>query len=286
MRTVLYLLLLVPLLAACGSRTGHPGEAARVGGAVITRGQIDQYLSYAGHYAAPGSSSAPCLQERTGACTRTRNEILARLIEEQVVQAYAARHHVHLSPMELLRASDAATAIMTSAGGSSRLGVKPAFLRAIVTREFLVEKVENAISPPADKVAVQWHIRKVYFPRGKGTGAYRQAIALATNGGPIPAGAAAHALWVLPARVRRAARGALRVAAPGQFVGPFKERRAYVLIELLGHAPHRLPTALRSHLELSHFQAWLRTSIQAAHPRCFSYDGEDVPCPFPAGSSA
>jgi hypothetical protein len=213
-------------------------------------------------------------------------QVLGRLIEEHAVLDYAKLHHIRLSLADRIRAREESQALVALRGGrtwpfsSARQNAE--FFHQLVTRELLVRTVEESIVPRSLTYGLMLHVRKFLLPvsseadRGK---VYRQAVDLATDGKPVPAGALNRTEWIAPFRIKPSMRQALLDASPGQFTGPFGHGDSYQVILLLGKKQRHYGKPARTALELRYFKGWLRRAVQAEHPICFGSQGRTMACP-------
>lgn len=278
-RLLVITLLTACTLAACGSPRPMPTVLARIGQQTISTADVKQAMTYVSAYYPTSSRTAvTCAPSTSGPCASASRQVLARMIEENVVAQYAGNHGLALNRADWSRVHGAVDALL--AGPLRGKHVAPDMLRAVVARQILVEKVERAVTPRSTRQGFQLHIRKVYFSLSEGRAAARKdAISLATAGGPAPATATSKVEWVRPNALRPAARAALAVASPGDYVGPYTERQNVVVIELLGRGRHRYGAKLRSYLETQAFHAWLRMRLTGVHPTCYDTTGHPDSCP-------
>lgn len=278
-------------LAACGS-SSHAVDppAARVGTAAISWADVQRYVDYSlrfyawSHTLSRARRCPPGAQDRS--CALVRQQALRRLIEEQLVLAYARRHAIALSAAQR-QAIHVQLRSMARAHGSepsllSRLQVTRTFLRKLLEREALVQSVEEAVAPAWARAGPTLRVRKVALFFGGAAdkqAAYRQAQTLATDGGPLPARALARVEWVAPFRLAPALLSALTAAQPGQYTGPFSHARSYLVVQLLARSVHPYGSPARLELEARYLHSWLRRQWQRTQPVCFDKSDTKVSCP-------
>jgi hypothetical protein len=279
-------LLAVVILSGCGSSHATVRPLALVSGQPITRQEFQQYLTYSLHffswlYGPDAVQPFGCTSRQAqSTCARLREQVLARLIEERVVFAYAQRHHIRLRLQDRL-AIDQELANVRQSGQVAKLSTSSSFMRAMLDRELLVRRVEDAVAPADAKAGPSVHIRKISLPVGVSGRArvYRQAVNLATEGRGVPAGAQSREEWEALFRLGSTLRRGLAAARPGQFVGPFHRPGGYLVIQLLGRGEHSYGQPARQRLEGAYFRTWLRIQLERAAPHCFAPSGSTIDCP-------
>lgn len=290
MRRIVVFVSLSLAVAGCGTRASI-APAANIGGDAVSQASVQRYVSYAaGFYAsgshAPTGTKAPDCAARSHACDQLHQEALYRLLQQQIVLRYARRHHIALSKSDRLLVAQQLTSLRmpgtTTAALVQRKFISPSFLRSLLTTEILVQKVEaHVVGARADR-GYEYHLRTFYLvtphPAGRKR-IYRQAIALATNGKPIPNGAFSKTAWLARFRLTRSVRQQVTLASPGQFVGPFRTPGAYLVIQVLARGDHRFARAARDARATRLFREWLRREMKSAHTRCFNARGSSIPCP-------
>jgi hypothetical protein len=281
------------LVTACGSSRGSPSALVLVAGQRITRADLNAYVGYSRRFyawvhQARGVGSLGCDPGNGAArCTGLQGQALARLIEEHVVMAYASAHHIQLTAREESRIDQEMNdlRLADAAGGSllRSLGVTPSFMKEIVRREMLVQRVEDTVAPPAVKVGPAFHLRHFFIFYGVEKSrkqARDEALTLAIAGSPVPDHAGVRVDWVAPFRLPSDIRSQLILARPGQFVGPFPGRRSFLVLQLLARGSHRYGQPARQQLEAQYFRRWLARAVSSADPKCFSDNAAPTPCPI------
>jgi hypothetical protein len=214
-----------------------------------------------------------------------RTQSLVRLLQERLVERYARRHSIHLTAddqaqidLELaqLEAGSAPTRRLFS-----RHTVDRSFMREVLVRQLLVQKVQARIAGSQDVAGFEFHVRRLVFPvppGGDRKAVTRQAIAVARRG-PLPPGTVQKKEWVAPFRLLPSMRAALEIAPPGKYVGPFDSARSIVLLQLLGSGEHRYGAPARAWIEANAFRQWLRRQVHRVRLRCSNSRGILAPCP-------
>jgi hypothetical protein len=280
-------------LAGCGGAHHGPLPVAQLSHSSISRAEFNLNVAYSERYFAGlgeisgGSATFRCAGSQVSTpCSRVRQQVLGRLIEEHAILDYARLHHIRLSLADRIRVSEETQSLVALRGGrswpfsSSRQN--NAFFRQLVTRELLVRTVEEAVVPESLTHGLMLHVRKFVLPVASATeshAVYRQAVDLATDGKPVPASALVRTEWVAPFRIKPSLRQALLDARPGQFTGPFGHGDAYQVIQLLGKEYRRYGKPARTSIELGYFRRWLRRAVQAERPNCFTSQGHTMACP-------
>lgn len=269
---------LAVLLAGCGSSSRQvTPPAAVVGGREISPAALNAAVRYAGRFYAaayPGtvpSSAGDCWpSKRSSACLALRRQVLARLIQEQVVVRYARTHGISLSAADRRQATNQMRALLAPSSDTAGLyGRGPrarGYLLGVLERQLLVTRVENAVVPPGTARGLAYHLRKTLVLSGPH--ARQQALALATDGSPIPTDAVVTTVWQAPFRIGPVVLAALRGAQPGAFLGPFRRKHGYLVVEFLGSGMRTYSGATSAEVRTSNFQRWLRVQTAAARPRC------------------
>ena len=287
MRLVSALFVLLVALSACGS--SGPRTVASVKGQDITTADIQQYERYALRFyawvradGAVGSEPACNPDATSGPCLALRRQVLARLIQERLILAYAQSHRIGLSPADD-KLVQARTDAYTSGKGSSlhRLGITPAFLRGVVQRQILIAKVESKVTArQLASTAPDFYVKRYQVPTTGGrSSAEKAAATLATAGRPVPPGTRVDTLWLHPSDLNTSARALLQTAEPGQFTGPFPGGHGYLVYRVLDALSSGDPVEARQQTETQYFQSWLERAVRAAHPQCFNAQGGNVQCP-------
>lgn len=294
MRFAAILSLALLFLAGCGKShlATHP-PAAEVVGASIQWRDVAQYVDYAlAFYAHTGPAKTnavqpPCtIGSSNGVCVRLQSQVLRRLLEEAVVRAYARMHRIALSTSERARVGSELHALAAAAGPTSALLARRrldlAFLRKLLWNELLVQKVEDIATLRRASAGPSYHLLTVSIPidplLGKKS-AYKSALDLATFGEPIPATGNMRVDWKAAFRLPPRISSALLAAKKGDYVGPFRRRDRYLVVEMLGKGIHRYGRPARTALQTLYFRQWLTAQIASAHPRCFTPHGAQVSCP-------
>lgn len=282
----MWCLLALLMMTGCGAsnRAVAVPAVASVGGQRIDRNEMSHYLRYAAQFysrttgAAQGGTSLDCSGNgNTQVCAVVKRQVLARLLQEHVVLAYAAAHHISLSDADEGRVGVAMhdSAIVRVADST--------FLRQVLRRQLLVQKVEDAVVPESARKGPSLHLRKFFIPAPpgpSGSGVFHQALTLATDGAPIPPGTRIRAEWEAPFRLTAPIRQALDYAGPGQYVGPFSSGTGYLVVQLVSRGTHRYGTPARNVLTTRYFRGWLKQQLAAQHPQCFDSRGKNQPCPI------
>ncbi|HLJ68585.1 MAG TPA: hypothetical protein VKX16_14615 [Chloroflexota bacterium] len=279
--------------AGCGATHSSTGEVALVAGQPVYQTQLQTYVDYALAYYAQPSGSAPrspitCEPDsHLSRCVTVRQQALRRLLEEQVVQHYAAAHHIGL-PRPLVLALDrkAVNFLQSDARVGSLVAehrISRQFVYALFQKEALIQSVEQSITHGETGSGPAFQVLRILFPFGSKSqqaAAYRSALTLATDGKPMPRSATKKAEWIAPFRLARTARAALASASPGGFVGPFQRGSTYLVIKLLARGHHRYGRRAREVAAARLFKAWLTVQLHHASTRCFSPGGSSVACPL------
>jgi hypothetical protein len=263
-----------------------------VAGHRITRADLNAYVGYSRRFYAwahqvRGRGLLGCDKGRGAArCTELQDQALARLIEEHVVMAYAGVHHIQLTAREKSRMDQEMNDLRQSdvAGGNllRSLGVTSSFMKEIVRRQMLVQRVEDTVAPPTVKMGPAFHLRHFFIFYGVGKSrkqARDEALTLATDGSPIPDHAGVRVDWVAPFRLPSSIRSQLTVVGRGQFIGPLPGRNSFLVLQLLGRDSHRYGRPARQQLEAEYFRHWLARAVRRADPKCFTDKGALTPCP-------
>jgi hypothetical protein len=268
-----------------------------VAGQRITRADVNAYVGYsirffAWAHQARAVGTLRCDTGRgTADCRRVQGQALARLIEERVVMAYASTHRIRLTTRDQSRIDQELNGVRQDAAGGDllrSLGITPRFMREIVRREMLVQRVEDTVAPQSVKVGPAFHLRHFFIFYGLGKSrkqARDEALTLATDGAPVPDQAGVRVDWVAPFRLPSIIRSQLRLANPGQFVGPFPGNRSFLVLQLLAYRSHRYGKPARQQLEAEYFRRWLARAVRGADPKCVTDRGAATPCPVAGGTS-
>jgi hypothetical protein len=277
------------VLAGCQRSRATPQIVATVYHRPIQRAALDQYVRYAESFDAlayPDSAEARCLRAPTAAaCSRLTRQVLGRLIEERIVMSYAANHRIKLTSSDWhtvnAQLSKLSGATSPTAGLFRRGTVKRAFMRSVLAREVLVQKVEAAVAGQRALRGTEVHLRKLLVPSAAGTSRqnlYQQTVSIA-GGGPVPQGTTELFEWIAPFRLPANLRGALNGAHKGDYVGPFQHSGGFLLVQYLGRAVHAYGRPARDALTAKYFSAWMRRALPKAHPRCLDPANKLGPCP-------
>ena len=283
-------------LASCGhtakpppatpTRTPIPADvAAMAGGHVISDRTVTTYVRYAAGFftaAFPGesaSTTSTCSQTpAAGACETLRIQVLARLLQQRVVLDYAKRRHITLSADDRIKVSDELKQLLDpdsdTAGLYPRDAATKKLLRHILKTQALVVEVENSIAGPKSLSGLAYHVRKYVVPAGHH--AKRMALALATDGKPVPPRTVETTAWEAPFRLPEAVSHELSLARPGEFVGPFKRSSGYLVIRLLKSGNHRYGLPARAAILTAAFQSWLRVAMTRARLTCYHASERDA----------
>jgi len=279
------------LLIGCGSSGTHPNHIAAADGAHITNAEVQQNIEYVLHFSAwvdPGSittQAGMCLGTKVSAgCLRLRRQVISRLVEQHVIQAYARQHAITLGPSDHARVDKQVARLVAADAETSSLFnghlISPRFMREVLSTELLVQKVEGRLFARQSRAGIAYHVRKFLIPTG--SRAYRQATDLATDGKPVPASAVVREEWVAPFRLTGQLKQDLQAASAGEFIGPLSEAHAYLVVELLGKGHHRYGHPARAALETRYFRAWLAAQVQKNGPQCYDSHTNPARCPAPA----
>jgi hypothetical protein len=251
---------------------------------------VSRYTTYSLHFfkwaygTGTGPSTRRCTSSASAACIAVRNETLQRLIEELVITRYARKHHITLTGKEQGQIESAVadlTAPESTTGDlfkGAHLG--PAFVRQLLEREAMVQRVERIVSPRSTREGFSYLVRKITIPTGlvPGAAVQKQVLRLAT-GRTVPAGVSVKLDWIAPFRLSSSGRRALQAARPGDYAGPFHSRAGFVVYNLLRKGSHRYGQPARQLLQNAYFTSWLQTHVRAAHPVCYTASGKISPCP-------
>lgn len=288
LRRFVPLLALIPVFAGCGSHAGGARtptpRAASVAGTSITYPELDTYLRYANRFfsaAYPGTVKGAGMScgaaKVTAACAAVRKQVLARLIQQQVVRQYAQQHHIFLSASDERKVNQELKLLLDPSSDTADLyDHSPRtrrFLRQVLETQNLVLKVENAVVGPRAARGFAYHLEKVSIPGGKQGN--REALNLSTDGKPLPLDASVRDEWEAPFRLDHTVAQAVSSAKNGEYVGPFPRSGGYLVVHVLGSGLHRYGRPARTFLLTRLFRAWLRDHVRAAHPRCDQ--GPDAP---------
>jgi hypothetical protein len=288
----LTLLLLGAIVSACGSgsQAKTPSRPlAVVAHQSISRSELHRMSDYslrfyAALYPDTGAHRArTCLTgSRAPVCVRLREQVLARLIEEHTVLAWASTHHVTLtqtdraqanSELARMRADNSPTAGLFT---NHHVGVR--FMRSVLQRQLLIQKVRAAVTSHAVVAGPAYHIQK-YLVHGEGKDRRAAAEHLATQGRPIPPDTSTALQWQAPFRLATGMVQALDEATPGDFVGPFSTKSGFVVYRLLSRGVHQYGRPAREQLQARYFHSWLTEQLQKSPPKCFNSSDNRVPCP-------
>jgi hypothetical protein len=288
MRIPCLCVLLLILLTACGTQEAShgPGVVATISGHRVTEAELQAYTRYASTFDSivyPESTEARCTTSpHRPACVRFRSSILARLLEEQVILAYARQHHLWLSAADKEAARTQLQKLMEPSSPSARLfhrGVSREFVSEIVRRQLLVQRVEESVVGSRVDSGPEFHIRRIGIPlSGSAERDNRRVVQLAT-GGRLPAGSAQKTVWMAPFRMAPGVRQALESARPGDYVGPFSRPGYVLVIKLIARGTHRYASPAREQLASTLFRSWVQRTVEAAHPKCMTPAGKLSSCP-------
>lgn len=286
-------LLLACVLSSCG-KTAAPatiprGVVAVVGGHSIRESTVREYVVYAQAYYASvygvhgQQSRATCA---AATCRKLRRQALGRLIEERLVLDFAHARHTVLShdQQAVIRAEIASlpTSDTTEAELVRQGTVTPAFVRTLLTTEALVRRVETDTVGSHAAAGPSFHLESFVIPvstPANKSAAYAAALALASDGEPIPVGARRHIGWIAAFRLSRPVRSALTTAQKGDFVGPFTRSGGYLVLHLLGRGRHRYGKPARLATETRLFHRWLAAQLRTSATRCYDGQGHAASCP-------
>lgn len=276
------LVVLALLLAGCGSRHVTAIPAAKVNGQPISWRDLRTNVNYAARfYAAGAAPSSVCTTKTSALCTALGQQVLGRLIEERVVQMYASRHHITLSPADRRRATQLSKTLLTTQEGSGAPTSRK-MLISIVQRELLVQRVEEAVTASVPDGGPSYQLRRYIVPAyASRQQAYRAARRLAKHGKPVPPGTQIRTLWKSAFRLPADLHRALQIARPGQYVGPFPWPGGYEVVQFMQLDIHSYSKATRGWLISRRFTRWLEAQLRAARPVCFRHNGQVDVCPLP-----
>jgi hypothetical protein len=276
---------LVLIISGCGSARLAPGPAARVNGQTITWQDVRSNVSYAAGYYAPATSTTRCSKSSTSTfCTALTRQVLERLIEERVIEIYASRHDIVLTPLQRRRAKQMTMALLArmTVAGTNHNDPRRRMLGPIIRRELLIQQVQAAVTSSLPSSGPSYHLRRYLVPTfGSAHQTYRAASQLAADNSPPPPGTIIRTEWKANFRLSRTLRASLRPARRGEYAGPFKRAGGYEVIEVLDRSQHRYGAKAREFLVARRFAAWLRGQVSSAHLVCYSPGGLTTPCPHP-----
>lgn len=288
-RHVPLLIACVLILAGCGSPKGVSKASAIVEGETISPAALQRNVAYAwAFYAASKgtvpSAGAPSCRASSGRCHAIERQVLRRMLEERIVLHYARRRGIRLSPADRQHVLHALGKVTTSGTPTADLlssgRISLAFLRSVLETEILVRKVERVIAGKRALRGDSYELRRVYIfiPAAQSSRAYRDAIDVATTGSLSP-GAVTRTGWTASFRLSRSIRKSLAQAETGQYVGPFRRRRSYLVVQLLAHGIHPYGRPARQAAETRYFQLWIARQLRLNPPQCFSPSGGVISCP-------
>jgi hypothetical protein len=266
-----------------------------VDGSPITQAELRSYVNYSLSFYAwaygtnvAGSEPACSRTSRDPGCLRVQRQALRRLLEEKVIERYALSHGIALSPTDRVRAARQTSNLLaqdtTAAQLLSERKINRAFITILLDHEMLVRKVEAFVSRGLLRTGDSLHLRQFRLPRIAGfddAAAYQQAVNLAADGKPVPPGTSVRTSWVATFRLPSDLVDALKLAAPGQIVGPFPHMSYYLDVQFLGRGTHQYGRPARRILESRRFRDWLNAEVLQADPKCFDRLGHDQRCPPP-----
>lgn len=278
-------LALVLIVSGCGSSRTSTEPAARVAGQAITWQDVRASVGYAARYYAAGTPSNRCRDHSLSAfCVALTRQVLERLVEERVIEAYAARHGIALTTAQQHRASEMTVALLAQKRVPHPDGKNPQtqMLGAIVRRELLVQQVQATVTAAVPRSGPSYHLRRYLVPNfGSAHQASLAANQLALGNSPPPAGTMIRPEWKADFRISPVLRASLRDARPGQYVGPFARPGGYEVFEVLARGWHRYGKRAREALVARQFAHWLQAQLRSAHPVCYSSIGHPESCPQP-----
>lgn len=284
-RRPLLVLALSLVVSGCGSSRVAAEPAARVAGRAITWRDVRANVGYAARYYAPGASTSRCSSHSASTfCVALTRQVLERLIEEQVIEAYAAQHNITLTAAERHRAARMTAALLAQkhVAPAARNDPQRQMLGPIVRRELLVQRVQASVTSSVPRAGPSYHLRRYLVPTfGSAHQTYLAADQLALGNSSPPPGTMIRTEWKAEFRISPAMRASLRDAHPGQYVGPFKRAGGYEVWEVLSRSWHRYGGTAREVLVARRFANWLQTQVRAAHPVCYNPDGRSASCPHP-----
>jgi len=155
------------------------------------------------------------------------------------------------------------------------------FIRSVLTRQALIQDVERAVTPARLLRGPSVHLLAYVIPAGTDRRAYAQALALATNGKPVPPSAREKYEWVAAFHVPSWMDSAVAGASPGQYLGPFRRHDQLLVYRVLGHGTHRYSAPARAVVEVRYFSRWLKRELAREIPSCYGPSGNSRPCPGP-----
>jgi SurA N-terminal domain len=278
------------VLAGCGGRGAvvhhGPPPVATVAGSTISHSTLQKYIRYANGFfsaAYPGvdpSTRSNCNRIASpSSCGTVRQQVLARLLQQQVVLQYARTHHVHLTAADKQHIDAGVKSLLDPTSDTAGLyGHRPAtvqFLRTVLQTESLVLKVENSVVGTKATSGLEYHIEKISIPPARN--ARKRALNLATDGTPVPVDAIVRDEWEAPFRLRPAVAKSLSLAHQGDYIGPYRRHTGYLVLHILGKGQHKYGRPAHVALLTQLFQNWLRVHMAAAHPRCYE-QGDRAAC--------
>ncbi|MDQ2744500.1 MAG: SurA N-terminal domain-containing protein [Chloroflexota bacterium] len=272
------------LAAGCGRHQAIATPAATINGRPISWPELQANVTYAARFFRLGepAQGGTCMVKvpKSPVCERLLQQVLARLIEERVIAGFAAHHHMTLSSGDREGAAGQAALLLDQGSGIPATRAGRAMLTGVILREMVVQQVEKAITATAPGAGISYHIQRFLVPAFRSRSqAYRSAIQFAVGGSAPPAGTRSRVEWVAAFRLGRALRASLRLASPGDFVGPFVKPGGYQVVRLLGTGFHRYGAPARRDLTSRLFHAWLAGEIQKASIECFTERGKQTVCP-------
>lgn len=273
------------IVSGCGSSSRSSRPAAQVAGQAIAWQDVRSNVSYAARFYAPTTSLSRCSNTSMSRfCTALTRQVLERLIEERVIEIYAARHGIALTAADQRRAARMTVVLLARkrVTGTDQSNPPSRMLGAIVRRELLVQHVQAAVTSSVAVSGPSYHLRRYLAPRvGSAHQTYLEANQFALGASPPPPGTLIRTEWKASFRISPALRAILRDAHSGQYVGPFKRAGGYEVIEVLDQSRHRYGAKARGSLMARHFATWLQAQVLSAHPICYSANGRETSCPHP-----
>ncbi len=274
------------LAAACGgsSSSGSP-VVAKVSGRSISQAQVTAYREYAASFyrlALGGSQLGGFDCAGGGNSCATSADALRRLIQEAVIESYAAKHGIALTAADRRAAKQEVQALSSSDPTAGQLltahKVSTSFLTRLLETEMLVRKVEGSVVGNRAYGGRSYHLKIFSIPLlSKKT--YKQALELAGFGSPVPVGTSIRREWIAGFRLPLYMKKAAKAALPGDFIGPFKRPGRYVVAKVIAKERRRFGKPARQARETQLFQAWVAGQVQRARPTCYAAKGRVSACP-------
>lgn len=288
------MLLATVLLAACSGRNAGESTSrtvASVGNQSISRPTYEAFVQYTIRFYQRFGANGQAVPSRCAPsshlvlCHQIRAQVLARMLQEQVVLNYADEHHIILTSSDWKVLKDEANNLKAPSGGNvpmpSAMGVGEPVLLQVLARQMLVQRVENAVAPDWAKKGPSVHVVRFFLPFTAESKrlVYQQAVHVAVEGRSNSSVAWVRTQWMavfrLPAEVRRD----LQFALPGLFIGPFRMGSTYIVMKVVGRAKRLFAKPARSILEARYFAGWLQNRLRASRISCFGPAGQQAICP-------